>query len=290
MADKVEVIYTREAWDRLWAYIGAVSGEIGGLGYATAQDGFILVDKVFLIPQIRSSGHVDFADHEYTVTLPDGGDCDDAMSWALEKAVADDRVEDMRFSWHSHGSISVCWSSTDEEAIGKYGMMTPWLVSAVLNREGKMLTRLDVFNTPLIGHVTMKDLKSSPVPNTDMVADVTTEVAAVTAEKTYPSTQAGGKTGTGSSGQSQTQTKNGNRRGNSGSQRQLPPGRSYKGPFANIKASIVAGDGIGLIHDPSDKNSKYNPHLIKSLEDDGFIILDQADGCIYALSPDGVTV
>ena len=141
---KPQVVFTPEAWDWIHGYTKAVDTEIGGFGYVTnPEKGVFVVDAVFLAPQEVSSGGVHFEDG--------------AMGFMVEKAIEDERLNDARFSWHSHNTMGCFWSSTDEEGVQDYkntGM--PWLVSAVTNHKGEIKCRVDIFDSCL-DHITIQD-------------------------------------------------------------------------------------------------------------------------------------
>lgn len=136
----MQIYLTQEVNDFIDEVVARVNAEVGGVGYAYEDlpdnPGRIIVDDVFLIPQIVSGASVDFSK--------------DAVAIAIERAVEDDRLSDLRFSWHSHGSLGVGWSGTDEGGINDYltgGV--PWLASMVVNRAGDTLARVDVQGVPL---------------------------------------------------------------------------------------------------------------------------------------------
>lgn len=161
---KPQIIFTPEAWDWMRGYTLAVDTEIGGFGYVTSPEkGVFVVDTIYLAPQEVSGGGVHFKEG--------------AMGYMVEKAIDDERVNDARFSWHSHNTMGVFWSSTDEEGIRDYkntGM--PWVVSAVVNHEGKIKCRVDVFDS-ILDHITIEDTEvrvgvPDPAMNDEIMADI----------------------------------------------------------------------------------------------------------------------
>lgn len=149
MNPKYEVIMANDAWDKMWTYTDLVQGEIACFGYAKllSDERLVYIDDVFLVPQVASPAEVDFIS--------------EGLVYAIEKAIEDDRVDDLRFCVHSHGTHGVGWSSTDEDMIRKVGSTgAPWFVSAVFNKHGAHTARLDVFDIPPFGRMqcTWKDL------------------------------------------------------------------------------------------------------------------------------------
>lgn len=145
---KYEIAFEPSEWRKWWEYVRMMPGEVGCFGYATIDEAFrmVYVDTLFLVPQVANAAEVDFME----VGLP----------YAVEKAINDDRLDDLRFCIHSHGALGVYWSTTDEEMIASMGMTADWFVSGVCNKEGKVKGRIDVFHVPPLGklHVKLDDL------------------------------------------------------------------------------------------------------------------------------------
>jgi hypothetical protein len=132
---KFFITIEQDAWDRIWTYTDLVKGEFAVFGYVDEVAGDeIYVDDVFLVPQEASAAEVDFL----TTGLP----------FAIERAIADDRLDDLRFCLHSHGDLGVYWSQTDEDAFRKLGTTADWFVNVVVNRKGESKGRLDVYDMP----------------------------------------------------------------------------------------------------------------------------------------------
>jgi proteasome lid subunit RPN8/RPN11 len=114
-------------------YVRHCDYEIGGFGYVTMNDaGNFYVDKIFLVEQEVSPAAVDFADA--------------GLAYAIDKAANDDRLNDLKFCWHSHVDMGAFWSSTDDEMIANMNNgLTPYLVSLVQNKKGEHEQRVDFF-------------------------------------------------------------------------------------------------------------------------------------------------
>lgn len=137
-----------EAWDKFWTLVKIAPGEVGCFGYCKIdkEREEIIVDEVFLVPQESSAAQVDFIES--------------GLPYALEKAATDDRLEDLHFCIHSHGSFGTMWSSTDEDMIKTMGLTADWFVSVIFNKEGKSNGRIDTWNLPPFGRcqVILKDI------------------------------------------------------------------------------------------------------------------------------------
>jgi hypothetical protein len=114
--------------------------EVGGLGIIVMEDGQPVVRHMRLLKQTISSGEVDWADDahpEYLTWLytsvEDGGAGFDGESYGL-------------YSWHSHGSMNVFWSGTDEDFIRRVGLTVPYVFSSVFNNKNEVKHRLDVWS------------------------------------------------------------------------------------------------------------------------------------------------
>lgn len=138
-----------DAWDLMWTYVELMPGEVGCFGYVEldVEHKEFYVPELFLVPQEADESQVDFT----TTGLP----------YAVEKAIEDDRLNDLRFCVHSHGAHGAFWSSTDEDMIQKMGTGgTPWFLSAIFNRKRETTCRLDIFEIEPFGRgqVTIKDI------------------------------------------------------------------------------------------------------------------------------------
>ena len=123
-------------------YIRMCDYEIGGFGYVTMdKDGNFLVDDVFLVKQTVTGTSVDFMD--------------EGLDYAIQKAATDDRLNDLKFCWHSHVDMGAFWSATDDDMIeGMNNGMTPYIVSLVQNKSHQHEQRVDFFPSQELGQFT----------------------------------------------------------------------------------------------------------------------------------------
>lgn len=134
----MDIIVNDDAWEKLWAYTDVCNTEIAAFGYVSPNEvGDLVVSEVFLVPQEVSSVEVDFV----TEGLP----------YAVDKAAQEDRINELRFIWHSHVNMGTGYSGTDEEMIRKVrdAGPIPWLATAIFNKKGETNGRLDVFKPGL---------------------------------------------------------------------------------------------------------------------------------------------
>ena len=225
------VIFTPEAYDWIRGYTLAVDTEIGGFGYVTSPEkGLFIVDTIYLAPQEVSGGGVHFKEG--------------AMGYMVEKAIDDDRINDARFSWHSHNTMGCFWSSTDEEGITDYkrtGM--PWLVSAVTNHKGEMKVRVDVFDS-ILDHITVTDCDIQiGFPNPDMRAEIMQDIAELVSKRVNPTTTGNNNNSTGSGSQS---SKTAGKHRPAG-QRQLPAGSTSAEWWDEIDWASVTDEELSQI-------------------------------------------
>ena len=138
--DNYEVILSEESWIKMTTYVDLCPDEIAAFGYITPhEEGYMYVDELFLVPQEVSGAEVDFV----TNGLP----------FAVQKAIKDDRVNDLRFCAHSHVNMGTTFSTTDEDMIDKIGRSgpIPWFVSAIFNKKGDTNCRIDLFDAGVPG-------------------------------------------------------------------------------------------------------------------------------------------
>jgi len=130
-----ELVLTNGTYDKITEYVRQIDAEIGMFGYVTLDDGDFYVDEVFLVKQEVSGSSVDFADA--------------GLEYAINRAVEDDRINDLKFCCHSHVDMDAFWSTTDDKMIaGMNNGMTPYLVSLVINKRHDTQQRVDFFNPP----------------------------------------------------------------------------------------------------------------------------------------------
>lgn len=141
----MKICLTQATQDFIAEVTRSCAGEVGGMGYCHVEGATVVVTDVFLLPQEVSAGSVDFDD--------------DAIAIACERAAIAGKIEELRFSWHSHGKMDTFWSSVDDAAIEKYlACGTPWMASLVVNRAGKLLGRVDVANVAIAGVAQFRDV------------------------------------------------------------------------------------------------------------------------------------
>ena len=124
-------------YQKLKHWVKLAQGEVSGLGTIIEKkgkngvvEGFI-IDDIYLLKQESSSAD----------TLLD----DQAVGqFLVEMAKADKDTSTIKLWWHSHGDLNVFWSSTDEQCIADLANSS-YLISLVTNKEGKILTRIDVY-------------------------------------------------------------------------------------------------------------------------------------------------
>lgn len=144
------ITFAKAAWDLMWDYTDLMPGEVGVFGYVEVFDKEFYVEEIFLVPQESSAAQVDFIDK--------------GLQYAIEKAIADDKLDKLRLCAHSHGHASANWSSTDEDAFRKLNATgVPWFVNVIFNKEGRTLGRLDVYECPPMGRLD-RQIKIDKIP------------------------------------------------------------------------------------------------------------------------------
>lgn len=172
----VLVDITQEAHEYMWACIMNTNAEVGGIGYIERQeDGGLLWHKTLLTPQEVTTGSIDFTDDFYMV----------------EQAHRDGVLGNENFVWvwwHSHYTMGVFWSDTDkDEYIAKFrDAGAPSLISLVGNHAGNVKMRLDIFDHPLAGHITLEDVALNVQQDPSLMALVKDDLAKFVKAKPLP--------------------------------------------------------------------------------------------------------
>ena len=137
----------REAHLYVSALVAVAPGEIGGIGYVQLVDkGHFHISEFVLLEQEATFGSVDFEG--------------DAYVQEITRAAEDNRENELRLSWHSHGDMDTYWSRTDEEGVKEYAALgMPWLVSLVFNKAGEVEGRLDIFDHETASQIKLTELE-----------------------------------------------------------------------------------------------------------------------------------
>jgi len=127
------VHFEPDTWRMLQEYTDLCPTEVACMGYATLDGPIVKVHEVFLVPQVVSGSSVEFMDTGFP--------------WAVNKALQEGRIDELRFIWHSHCNFSAFFSSIDEDMVRKvrnHGPI-PWLADVVLNKKGETHAQIDYF-------------------------------------------------------------------------------------------------------------------------------------------------
>jgi proteasome lid subunit RPN8/RPN11 len=120
-----------QAHERLFHWVDIAKGEVSSLGLVEQdKDGDFIISEIFLVKQTCTSASTDMDQPDIAKLLYD-----------LEKQ---GKAEMLKCWIHSHGSMNVFWSSTDEATI-KGLANDNFFISVVVNKNRDMLGRIDVF-------------------------------------------------------------------------------------------------------------------------------------------------
>lgn len=136
------LIVAESEYEKYCDYIRLCSNEFGMYGYVTLDVSDthpkFIVDTLFLAPQEVSGSAVDYET--------------EGFEYAIKKATEDDRLNDLRFSCHSHVNMNAFWSGTDQNFIDQMNNgMVPWHVSLVQNKNDEYRARADFYNVEVSG-------------------------------------------------------------------------------------------------------------------------------------------
>lgn len=125
-----QVFIDLAAHQKLWAWTRMAKGEVSILGLVEETPGGPAITDLFLMRQTCTSATTDMDQADVARLLFDLGSAG---------------IEGQLRAWiHSHASMDVFWSRTDEDCIeGLHG--DPYTVSVVVNRKGDVRARVDVF-------------------------------------------------------------------------------------------------------------------------------------------------
>lgn len=143
----MRVIVPKNQYEYALCCCRATNNEVGGL--FTCQitgEAEFTIDEFYLLPQEVTGGSIDFKGED--------------LSELIERLAKENKIQNLRGSWHSHVNMSVFYSTTDEDAIKKYRKNNPdlpWLVSLVLNKKGKVLPRVDIFDSETHPHIIFQE-------------------------------------------------------------------------------------------------------------------------------------
>jgi hypothetical protein len=140
--DELTVRFSSIVWDKIRTWTEMTTEEISGLGCVKREaNGIFFVYDVFLVKQENTGSFTDIDDEALH-----------ALMWELETLDDTDngnRLDDLRFWWHSHANMGVFWSGQDDHCIKTKMAHASWWLSVVVNKPGKIKTRLDIQNPPM---------------------------------------------------------------------------------------------------------------------------------------------
>lgn len=128
-----------KAYQKMRAWTHMAKGEVSWLGTVDRMEGdAFLIEDIHLLKQVCTEAN----------TSLDDSAIGEFLTGLTRKGDNPSRVK----AWlHSHGSLKVFWSQTDEKTI--LGMRSAgYLISVVTNKDGEMLGRIDIFS-PFHVHV-----------------------------------------------------------------------------------------------------------------------------------------
>ncbi|MFV0485211.1 MAG: hypothetical protein ACK5MU_03245 [Candidatus Saccharimonadales bacterium] len=154
-------------WPRMNCYAQLCSpDEVTGTGLLRKiSNSELLVEEIFLPNQTASPDESDFTEtgmHEIITDLITAG--------------TPDKIEWLKFRWHSHAKSPCFYSPKDIRDIAKYS--GDWVVNVVINAAGQYLARLDMFE-PLV----LRDLPIEVVIDYPIGEELLAECQAEIAEK-----------------------------------------------------------------------------------------------------------
>lgn len=126
----MKVLFEDMAFEKMFSYARASSGEITGFGYVDRVGKDLVVKDTFLIPQQVNSAYCEASQ---------------LVRWATSNPK---QASKARLWWHSHCNMSVFMSGTDVATAKRLSQVMPYLLTAVVNKQSQILLQAYV-NKPI---------------------------------------------------------------------------------------------------------------------------------------------
>ncbi len=155
--ESLAIVLPYEVWFKMMTYTKLLDDEINGIGIVEREGGKFIVKDLFLLEQEVS-----------------GAQCDikpDSMVNLMQEMVEADKGDDipkLRFWWHSHNTMGVHWSSTDD-ATGKNFAGSEFLVSIVTNHRGEMRGKVNLYAPVDLAIDNVNITVQKPLPDANIV-------------------------------------------------------------------------------------------------------------------------
>ncbi len=137
MKNNIKLCINARAYQKIRHWVSLAHGEVSGLGIISEVRNeqniltHFIIDDVYLIKQL--SGNAD-------TTL----DAEAIGQFLVELVQQGIDTSKVKLWWHSHGTMDVFWSTTDEQCIRDL-TNSSYMISLVTNKMNKNLVRLDVY-------------------------------------------------------------------------------------------------------------------------------------------------
>lgn len=127
----MKIILTKKAELKLKYFVDLTPGEISGLGKTRIKDEEIIVEDIIIFEQTCTSA---------STIIEDGAQA----KFLFELMKKEEDPSNWNLWWHSHASMGVFWSTTDDATIKDHREQTH-IISLVTNKKGEFKARLDIF-------------------------------------------------------------------------------------------------------------------------------------------------
>lgn len=129
----MQIIINNDVATKLKYYTQLANGEISGLGKsAINEDGDIVLTQIKLFKQTCSSSNTDIDDEALA-------------KFMIELNEANESPKDWNVWWHTHDTMGVFWSITDDTTIKNHSQNMDYLISIVTNKDNEYKGRVDIF-------------------------------------------------------------------------------------------------------------------------------------------------
>jgi hypothetical protein len=136
--DDVEILVSAYTWQRMRYLVDSVDSEVAWLGTVERTDNTFKITEIYVPTQEVTTASVN-ADAEMMSDL-----IPDLIEEHGEEEALNNIIPNLRAFCHSHHKMKTFWSATDENGINGLAN-SQFLVSLVLNQDGEVLGRVDIF-------------------------------------------------------------------------------------------------------------------------------------------------
>jgi hypothetical protein len=131
----MKIVFKKEAYLKLQAYVAGIDYEISGFGKVEKEGGNLVITDIRIFPQVVTPAHTEM-------------DAKNLAKFWDSLIVAGEDLGKWKLWWHSHVRMGASFSGTDDDTIDDFDSEMPennWMLSIVTNKMGDLYAQIDVF-------------------------------------------------------------------------------------------------------------------------------------------------